>query len=147
MGYVPPDPDSQMSFVLFGIKTAHSYHLSVLCTNLKRKKLANEARIWCNNVVDNWLLDFLECLTAFSPVTGLSYIIAVLLQHRFQISKKLSVKLYHIFLWTARLRRNLNYFAVNLPLNFSKSSIFPESLCFLLLCEFKKIIEKILKLL
>ena len=44
---------------------------------------------WCNNVVDNRLLDFLAGLTAFSPVTGLSYTIAVLIQEMIVFSYRI----------------------------------------------------------
>ena len=40
--------------------------------------------------------------------------------HRFQIFTKLGVKFYDLFLWTERLQGNLNYFTVNLPLDFSE---------------------------
>ena len=48
-------------------------------------------RIWCNNAVDNCLFDFLEILTAFSLVTGLSYIIAVFLQELIVVSYRMQV--------------------------------------------------------
>ena len=41
-------------------------------------------------------------------------------QHRFQIFKEVGVKSYDLFLLTERPQRNLKYFTVNLPLDFSK---------------------------
>ena len=41
-------------------------------------------------------------------------------QRRFQISKKLGVKSYNLFLCTEWLQRNLNYLTVNLPFDFSE---------------------------
>ena len=41
-------------------------------------------------------------------------------EHRFQIFKKLGVKLNDLFLWTEQPQRNLNYFTVNLPLDASE---------------------------
>ena len=41
-------------------------------------------------------------------------------QHRFQVFKKLGVKFYDLFLSTEPLQRDLNYFTVNLPLEFSE---------------------------
>ena len=45
--------DSQMSFVLFGIKTARSCHLSVLRMNQTEDRACDETCSWCNTVVDN----------------------------------------------------------------------------------------------
>ena len=41
-------------------------------------------------------------------------------EHRFQVFRMLGVKFYDLFLLTEWLQRNLNYFTVNLPLDFSE---------------------------
>ena len=46
--------------------------------------------------------------------------ISALKQHRFQIFKKLGVKFYDLFLWTEQLQWNVDFFRVNLPLDFSE---------------------------
>ena len=65
-----------MSFVLFGLKTAWSCHLSVLRMNqtdeLPTKRVFGVMML----LITDYLI--FAGLTAFSPVTGLSYIIAVL---------------------------------------------------------------------
>ena len=65
-----------MSFVLFCIKTARPCHLSFLPMD-QTEDLATK-RIF--GVITLLITDFLAGITAFSPVTGLSYIIAVHLQ-------------------------------------------------------------------
>ena len=67
------------SLALFGIKTARACDLSVLCVN-QSEGLATKRAF---GVITLWITDYLisfSGLTAFSPVTGLSYVIAVLLQ-------------------------------------------------------------------
>ena len=60
-------------------------------------------------VVGNSLEKYCSCMSETS-----------LTQHSFQILKKLGVKSYDLFLWTERFQRNLNYFRVHLPLDFSE---------------------------
>ena len=59
-------------------------------------------------------------LVSYRIVLVLHDNVSVLHQHRFQIFKKLGVKFNDLFLRTKRLQRNLNYFTVNLPLDFSE---------------------------
>ena len=63
----------------------------------------------------------------------------------FQIFKKLGVKLYDLSLRTERLQRNLNYVAVNLPIEFFEIFNIFRTTVFFLSYEFKKIFEKSLK--
>ena len=59
-------------------------------------------------------------ITAFLRFTFLRLMKDCTREHRFQISKKLGVKFIDLFLRTEMLQRNLNYFTVNLPLDFSE---------------------------
>ena len=67
---------------------------------------------WYNNAVSKWLHDFLAGLTVFSPVTGLSYIlIIVLLQELIVFPYRLQVYCMSIgLLWRVRYLRLFHKF-------------------------------------
>ena len=53
------------------LKKQNSPVISFICSSYEPNlRVCDETHIWCNNVVDNSLLDFLAGLTAVSPVTG-----------------------------------------------------------------------------
>ena len=67
------------------------------------------------------------------------------MQHRFEIFKNLDVNFYDLFLWTERLQRNLNYFTVNLPLDFSEIfNIFRITVFFFFFKKSRKFLKKAL---
>ena len=48
-------------------------------------KRVSGVKIWYNNVVGKLLLYFLTSLTVFSPITGLSYILIIVLLQEFMV--------------------------------------------------------------
>ena len=89
-----------------------------------------------------------ECVKCYCLILSIELIEGnfKLFKHMFQIFKKLGVKFNDLFLRTERLRRNLNYFTVNLPLDFSEIFNTFRITVFFLFSEFKKIFEKNLEL-
>ena len=61
-------------------------------------------RIWCNNVVDNWLLDVIAGLTVVSPVTGLSYILIVVLLQELMVFSLQGTSLFYVHVLLRRVR-------------------------------------------
>ena len=65
-------------------------------------------------------------------------------KHRFQIFKKLGVKFDDLFLWTEQLQRNLDFFTVNLLLDFSEIfNIFRITVCSSFFKDSRKFSKKI----